>query len=513
MADASNDTVADSGAAGWFPTQPNDSNGWRLDVVTLLAVIGENSMAEHSQAITASALCLLPRILPAPQAFLKPSRPVRMPETHAKMTGVYSGVVLDTVGFFANIIHPLDHYKPFAFKVLRITHKDRNEAGGIVVPPPQRADTGLARFLRRHSSLGPTPEPRSPRIPGPPRDVEDQPEIEEANGVRGTQSTVRWADVESGEPIPGIRRRRTVQEKLTDAIANPTLAQRKKRPAVPPTLFSPVHVLTMASFLLTLAIIATGVYWRDGNAVLSISCVSFASSVVGVASWWKPILMNRSHTNKVPDGDVIIRTREGAFILVKCTEEVARELYSSLEECNYYVGGRIYRLLMGFGTVLLMVSVILLGNCNFNSQVFIGMSYIILNLLYWAMGMLPKRFFWDLSRYVVQDITPQDSKDAHKNTNPEDQREGCKSFTRTLWYAIRETKVTGWVERGGAAPGTPQWKRWLDEAERQARLGNRTWGAVGAKDDIMKQGADPIDTTEQHAPATYVQTTSQNPSY
>jgi hypothetical protein len=39
--------------APWFPENKLE---WRLDVVTLLAVIGEASMAEHSQAITASLL-------------------------------------------------------------------------------------------------------------------------------------------------------------------------------------------------------------------------------------------------------------------------------------------------------------------------------------------------------------------------------------------------------------------------------------------------------------------------
>jgi hypothetical protein len=38
------------------------------------------------------------------------------------MAGVHSGVVLDTVGFFANIIHPLDEYKAFSFQVLKVTH-------------------------------------------------------------------------------------------------------------------------------------------------------------------------------------------------------------------------------------------------------------------------------------------------------------------------------------------------------------------------------------------------------
>lgn len=41
----------------WFSEKKLE---WRLDVVTLLAVIGESSMTEHSQAITASALWVPP---------------------------------------------------------------------------------------------------------------------------------------------------------------------------------------------------------------------------------------------------------------------------------------------------------------------------------------------------------------------------------------------------------------------------------------------------------------------
>jgi len=48
----------------WFPGVKRD---WSLDVVTLLAVIGEASMAEHAQAITASVLLVfnLPKLLNA----------------------------------------------------------------------------------------------------------------------------------------------------------------------------------------------------------------------------------------------------------------------------------------------------------------------------------------------------------------------------------------------------------------------------------------------------------------
>jgi hypothetical protein len=515
--------------SSWFPIGQNNSGGWRLDVVTLLAVIGESSMTEHSQAITASFLCLLPRIIPAPQALLKPSRPGRMPEVTAKMAGVYSGVVLDSVGFFANIIHPLDQLQPFAFKVLEIKHKELNQAGGIVTDDVPARLGGWTNWFRRTGTSGLRKQEgrrRGSRIPGPP----SLGGKETSNGQRGRRGgmkseetlppgdsanvTFRIApDPEQGgiQPQLGLIRRRTMKENLTDILANPkllanqTLANNSQRPAVPAALYSPVHILSFVSFLLTLALVGTAAYWKDGTAIVAVSAISVASSIVGYASWWEPMLMNRNQTNPVPKGDVVIRTREGAFVLVRCTEEVARELYSGTEECKYYVNGRDYRAWMGVGTVMLMVSVILLGNCNWNSQVFIGASYITLNGLYWAMGMLKKEYFWDLSRYEWKDVTPEDARHAHKTTK--------KSFTRTLWYVIRETKRTGWVERSGAMPGTDQWRQWLQEAASAAKRNDRNWPSVQRKDEIMKgdesdgddTDVEAVDPAEQQAPLIEVQ--------
>lgn len=512
-----------TGALAWFPFGQNDSPGWRLDVVTLLAVIGENSMAEHSQAITASFLCMLPRILPAPQALLKPSRPGRMPEVTAKMCGVYSGFVLDSVGFFANIIHPLDELPALSFKVLEIKHRDRDEAGGIIAQRGSangalraRTGSGIGRlFGRRQNTNLSGRRPSIPRAPSNDSGSNNQEKNNRPGTMTTGHSTAYGNDVEQGgeEPIPGVTRRRTVQERVTDYLSNPTLANTAKRPAVPATLLSPVHILSIFSCLLSLAMFFTGIYFKDAAAMLAIGAISIMSSIVGYASWWSPILMNRTHTNRVPRSDVMVRTREGAFILIHCTEDVARELYFGTEECKYRVGERMYRLLMGVATILLMVSVVLLGNCTFWMQVFIGVSYMLLNGLYWGMGMLPRRLFWDLSRYEWRDVTPEDAKGAEGITDENDQREGMKSFTRTLWYAIRETKRTGWVERSGAAPGTKQWRRWLAEAEENALSGNRTWPSVGRKDEIMKEGLEepPVpgeprtDSAEQRAPLNEVQ--------
>ncbi|KAI2621916.1 hypothetical protein GGS26DRAFT_568486 [Hypomontagnella submonticulosa] len=505
--------------ARWFSSDIDGAEGpwgWRLDVVTLLAVIGESSVAEHAQTITASIFCLFPRIIPAPQAFLKPSRPVRLPETTAKMTGVYSGVVLDTVGFFANIIHPLDELPPYTFKVLQIRHTDRNNAGGVEVP---REPTNGAGFLskirsRAHTSVESPREPHTlPRAP--PSGTSDRTRS-------GTPSNNGWSNDVEAAPTPGITKRATMREMIQDFAANPTLVNTNSRPAVPATLYSPVHILSIFSVMLTASIIGFAAYYHDGTAIIAVSLVSLASSVVGFASWWKPILMKRSHTNAVPAGDVIIRTREGGFLLVKCTEEVARELYSGTEECEYHVSGQAYRALMGLGTCLLMVSVILLGNCKWNSQIFIGASYIVLNGLYWAMGLLPKYYFWDLGRYEITDITPDEAKNAHSTTSG-DPREGTQSFTRTLWYAIRETKRTAWVSRSGAAPETAQWAKWLAEAEEAAIAKNKSWPAVARKDEIMKMtDADlkgpgitrqsrPYDAAKQAAPATQIQPSNWRP--
>ncbi|KAG6363828.1 hypothetical protein INS49_008931 [Diaporthe citri] len=501
---------SDGPVATWFPVS---KDSWGLDVVTLLAVIGESSMEDHAQPITASVMCLLPRILPAPQALLKSKRPTRLPTYNAQMVGVHNGVALDSVGFFANIIHPLDDQAPYSFKVLEIKHRDDVFANGMGTPP--RRGSWAGRLWNRSAAKG-----KSAAL----KHSVDRPPSEKAACEKDTREGAKGVrfddDVEKGdhppEPTMGIKRRRTAKEKVTDFMANPTLTP-TARPAVPPAWSSPIHVATVASFVLTMLIFGLTAYWKDGNALIAIFIISVQGSLVGYASWWRPRLMVRPpHTTNVPPGDMMIRTREGAFILVKCTEEVARELYTGTEDCEYHVGPKTYRFLMAMGTMLLMVGVVLLGNTRFEAQVLISGSYIALNGVYWLLGMLPRRYFWDLSRYEWNDITPSDAKNSDRMVvggADNSGVEGYPSFTRTLWYAIRETKSTGWVERSGAAPSTSQWRRWLREAGENSRK-NRNWPAVRRKDEIMKENVDGADSSPggpeadpaaQHAPLREVQ--------
>ncbi len=450
-------------AANWFPVGRNNSDGWRLDIVSLLAVIGESSMESHSQALTSSWTCILPRIIPAPQALLKPSRPTRLPQVNAAVVGVHNGTMVQSLNYFPNIIHPIEDLPALGFKVLKISHRDKK-----VLPPSVTSGNGRSKE------------------------------------AESTATSLELGNIENG-PNSGSPRL-PARVSTFRSISKMITMQNNSKPRIPPQQLSPLNMLSVASCALTMGLIIWAALIRDGTAMVSLAAISLVSSVVGYASWWQPVLMKRNFKSKVPDGDVIIRTREGAFLLVRCDEEVARELYTGTEECNYYAPTQLYRILVAIGTFLLMVSVVLLGNCNFAMQAAIGTSYIVLNGAFWAASLLDKGKFWDLSTYQCDDITPKDAKNAHVNTPHDPSPEGQASFTRTMWYAIRETKKIGWVKRGKVAPETTEWDRWLAMAETNALANKRDWKAVEKREEVVclsVTDAEAInkDIAEQHVPA------------
>lgn len=358
-----------------FPTSRND---WRLDVVSLLAVIGESSMSKHAQPLTANWLCLLPRLMPAPQALIRPARPQGLPSQPAHVVGVHSGNYLQELNYFANLIHPISELKRHSISEVFIKHK-------------------------------------------PIRDKND-------------------------------------------------VDQKDKIKEIVPKTFSFVNILTVASTLCTLALLIWSVIREDGPACVAISVISTTSSCVGLASYWHPLLTERLYKSEVPPGDIVIRTRNGAFVIVHCTEEVARELYVGAEDCAYVLDTRTSQVLTGTGTILLMVGVVLVGNCSFELQLALGAFYIALNALYWVAALLNPRLNWDLKTRYQWELG---------NT------QHCLSYTLTLYHAIiaasriKKDEIgdikTSWVRTGMAAPDTPVWNRWLDEV---AEKGNTEVGGV-----------------------------------
>ncbi|KAL2004483.1 hypothetical protein VTN00DRAFT_3485 [Thermoascus crustaceus] len=368
----------------WFPVGRNNTPGWRLDIVSLIAILGESLMARHIQPLSASKLCLLPRITPAPQSFLRSTRALRLPSPPAIVCGVYSGTLVHELNYFANIIHPIASMNKYEVAVYNIT----------------------------------------------------------------------WA----------------VRSKT----------QHLKREAlVPPCRSSPINILTVFSFFLSLGAFIWSIMIEDGAAALAIIAMCSASTLIGIASHWRPQLAARPTDTSVPEGDIVIRTREGAFVIIQCTEEIARELYIGPEECNYLVNDQWFKILVGVGTLLVILSVLLLGNCNWTMQAVIAVIYIILNALYWVASLLPQSCLWDLSRYECKDVTP-----AHLKAADKAGKDGlAPSYTRSLWFAIQATGEIEWVTISGAAPRTTAWETWLKLAH--ANYSNRNWNAVAEKDRLM----------------------------
>ncbi|KAI0999244.1 hypothetical protein K3495_g8952 [Podosphaera aphanis] len=444
----------------WFPRFPqlsgSEKGEWKLDVISLLAVIGESAMDSHIQVLTSSWYCMLPRILPAPQALLKPSRFIRMPQVNALVVGVHNGTLIQTLNYFPEILHPIEDLPAFTFKVLRITHRE------------EKMNKNRDWDLLTNNTK--------------PRESTDPIILESGISPPKRQSTFQ-----------------NLKRIVTSTDERPRISARK---------CSILSIVTILSFIWTCGLIIWARYLQDGVAILALGSISMVSSVVGFASWWQPVLQSRPSKAKVPAGDVVIRTREGAFLLVKCNEDVARELYTGTEECEYYVNTRVYRVLVGFGTLLLMISVVLLGNCSIGMQGAIGLSYMVLNGIFWAASLIDRKKFWNLSIYQVEDVTPDDCKDAHlPQSNGSEDLEMKPSFTRTMWYAIRETQKIGWVKRGGAAPKTSEWDEWLRQAEQNSLAGNRDWPAVKMRDNVVGSGisgqyvASHEEATQEQVPA------------
>ncbi|PVF95029.1 hypothetical protein CPB86DRAFT_788516 [Serendipita vermifera] len=416
----------------WFPSELDKSPSWRFDVISLVAVLGDSTITEHVQALTASWLCLLPRLIPAPQALVKSTRPKRLPSVPALIVGIHSGMRVDELNFYANLIHDVGSLKPLQFKEYRIT---RNL--------PESA-------------------------------------LENGNFPQQPQS----------------------DEKTPIVFPVKSMESKEVTPTVTIKLMSPLNIITTGSVLLTIGLLVWSCLIHDGIAAIAISTMSVAAVCVGLATCWTPRLTIRTCDARVPPGDVVIRTREGAFIIVHCVEEITRELYTGTEYAEYWINDRLFKGFVGIGMVLLMIAVVLLGNCSWVMQIAIGAAYLLLNSAYWIAALLPKEWFWDLSHYNVEEITPEEWKMAHEKID------GSKpSFTKTLWYAIHRSGRTEWVVTSGAAPKTPVWDEWVEQASRNIK--NADWDAVEVKNRLIEDSLHGItssqmalDIASNSAPAT-----------
>lgn len=416
----------------WFPADRSKGDGWKFDIVSLIAIIGESTIERHIQLITASRFSWIPRLIPAPQVLLKTKRPERLPPVKdIEIFGVHSGTKVTELNFFADVIHRIRELKPYEFRRYTI-EKRKSPANGSI--------TG-----------------QNGNVNG---------------GTGGGQ-------VNDGDAGQGLGRAEEGRINMC-AEHNETHHANNTAPSEivikNPFQWNLLTIVTTVSILMTIGLFIWAALIHDGVAMIAIGTMSMSTCISCMANKWYPTLSPRPTSNEVPPGDVVIKTRKGAFIVAHCNEEVTRELYTCADTCQYTFDDGALQSMLGISTFLLIASIIFFTNCGWTMQTAIGMAYIILNMMYWVipfvMGDDDKT--WDLSLY-------QQNHDEKKDRI----LKPGQTYTQALWYAIHETRSVDWVTSGGFAPGTGFWGEWLDLASKN--LENEHWDAVGEKDRLMRK--------------------------
>jgi hypothetical protein len=247
---------------------------------------------------------------------------------------------------------------------------------------------------------------------------------------------------------------------------------------------APQSLLAVFGFVESAVLLALAIAYKDGMAILAVGLLSLLSTLVGVGNKWNLRLHKRNLQGPVPEGDVVIRYPKGNFLVVQCTEEVARELYFAPEAIDYLITRPyVYRLISLVGTMMIMFGVISLANAQIQLQLAFAAAYILLNAAYWLVAALPSKMNWDMSCFRIEKQQfGKSNLDAIKWAKDEEEIAEAKemdpktftdynpTFTWALWRAIIATKKIGWVEHSNATPNSPAWKHWIQDAWTQAQL-------------------------------------------
>lgn len=246
--------------------------------------------------------------------------------------------------------------------------------------------------------------------------------------------------------------------------------------------FGPLTVVLLIGFTLSVILLALSIWQDDGMSVVATVLLSLLSSLIGLSNKWELKLPTRNaKAGKVPRGDVVIRYPKGCFLIVRCEEDVARELYFAPESINYLIThAPIYRLMSLIGTIMLMGGVICLANAQIQVQIAWAGAYMLLGASYWIVAALPSKMHWDTSCYEVVPECLSDS-DMSKKGYPS----GSDTFTKALWKAICVSKDIDWVERSSACPKTAAWKEWLMMAHACSRDVERVQDAAKSQGKVM----------------------------
>lgn len=129
---------------------PSSRNDWRLDIVSILAILGESNIRLNSHLITASPTCLLPRLLPAPQALIGEDHALQLPcEDDALVVGSISLTKQRGLNFFPNLLHGTGAgLPPFSVREFSL------EANKTDMRKYERRALGLEQIIIEHRPFG-----------------------------------------------------------------------------------------------------------------------------------------------------------------------------------------------------------------------------------------------------------------------------------------------------------------------------------------------------------------------
>ncbi|KAL9042674.1 MAG: hypothetical protein Q9214_003710 [Letrouitia sp. 1 TL-2023] len=377
---------------------PGGWNGLQLDIVGFLAILGEASVLTNAQVSSLSKWFLIPRLLPAPQALIRTSRPERLEPSAGKVLGAHSGGIGDHVNYIAHLIHDGSSLRPYSVRCEKITKNPSK-----IKDPPALVQSSYTGMMNGSHT-------------------------EHHHHEKSTTTTTT-------APTP---------------TTSPPKVQARSR--------SWLTFLSILGSAMSAALLALSIHRDDGFALLATLLLSSLSTLIGFSNRWRLRLQQRTSSRAVPRSDIVIKYPNGSFLVVRCEEDVARELYWHPEECEYVVAARTYRIISLLGTLVLMFGVICLGNAQLELQVGFAASYIILNAAYWVVAALPAQWHWDLSYYEVRRMKVEGG-------------ENNENFTSALWTAIAITGTTKWVTIGNIAPVSSEWKNWMREAEQRVTPG------------------------------------------
>jgi hypothetical protein len=76
----------------------------QLDIVGFLAVLGEGAVLANAQVASLSRITYIPRLMPAPQALIRPSRPEKLSAHFGYATSVHSGNIRHNINHVGHIL-------------------------------------------------------------------------------------------------------------------------------------------------------------------------------------------------------------------------------------------------------------------------------------------------------------------------------------------------------------------------------------------------------------------------